>query len=274
MDNSKKSKFRPFSEAREYIRGLNFKTRNEYRTWSKSLERPQYIPSIPELIYKTEWVGWGDWLGTGKVANQRRTFKPFDEARAFVRSLNFKGQIDYRAYLKSSERPQDIPSKPEGTYKTEWVSWGDWLGTDAIASQNRVFRPFNEARAFVRSLNFKGKSEHHVWSKSSERPIDIPSAPGRTYKGEWINWGDWLGTFTIAPFNRVYRPFNEARDYVISLNFKSSSEYAAWTKSTSRPKDIPTELDPILWRGKLMIFYQLVRSFHETHSPSFIYRRV
>ena len=34
------------------------------------------------------------------------------------------------------------------------------------------------------------------------------------------------------------------------------------------------ELDPILWRGKLMIFYQLVRSFHETHSPSFIYRRV
>ena len=34
------------------------------------------------------------------------------------------------------------------------------------------------------------------------------------------------------------------------------------------------ELDPILWRGKLMIFYQLVRSFHETHSPSFIYRSV
>ena len=34
------------------------------------------------------------------------------------------------------------------------------------------------------------------------------------------------------------------------------------------------ELDPILWKGKLMIFYQLVRSFHETYSPSFIYRRV
>ena len=34
------------------------------------------------------------------------------------------------------------------------------------------------------------------------------------------------------------------------------------------------ELDPILWKGKLMIFYQLVRSFHETYSPSFIYRRI
>ena len=34
------------------------------------------------------------------------------------------------------------------------------------------------------------------------------------------------------------------------------------------------ELDPILWKGKLMIFYQLVRSFHEAYTPSFIYRRV
>lgn len=38
------------------------------------------------------------------------------------------------------------------------------------------------------------------------------------------------------------------------------------------PED--SELDPILWKGKLMIFYQLVRSFHETYSPSFIYRRI
>ena len=240
MDNLRKSKFRPFSEAREYIRSLNFKTRNEYRTWSKSLERPQDIPSAPELIYKGEWISLGDWLGTGKVANQRRAFKPFDEARAFVISLKFQAQDEYRAWSKSSERPSDIPADPSKTYKTEWISWGDWLGTDAIASQNRVFIPFNEARAFVRSLNFKGKTEHRAWSKSSERPSDIPSLPSRTYKTEWIGWGDWLGTFTIAPFNRVYRPFNEARDYVRSLNFKSSIEYAAWSKSTSRPHDIST----------------------------------
>ena len=35
-----------------------------------------------------------------------------------------------------------------------------------------------------------------------------------------------------------------------------------------------SELDPILCGGKLMIFDQLVRSFYETHSPSFIDRRV
>ena len=35
-----------------------------------------------------------------------------------------------------------------------------------------------------------------------------------------------------------------------------------------------SELGSILWRGKLMILYQLVRRFHEVYTSSFIYRRV
>ena len=55
---------------------------------------------------------------------------------------------------------------------------------------------------------------------------------------------------------------------------KRSEFSERFKKSFLDPAFRKDELDPILWRGKLMIFYQLVRSFHETHSPSFIYRRV
>jgi hypothetical protein len=45
-----------------------------------------------------------------------------------------------------------------------------------------VYRPFKEAREFVRSLNLKGTKEWQEYCKSGEKPDDIPSAPWETYK--------------------------------------------------------------------------------------------
>ena len=33
-------------------------------------------------------------------------------------------------YAKSGKRPDDIPSNPYHTYKKEWVSWPNFLGSD------------------------------------------------------------------------------------------------------------------------------------------------
>ena len=60
-------------------------------------------------------------------------------------------------------KPIDIPQDPYKVYRDEgWVSWGDWLGTGAIATKDRVSRPFEEARAFVHKLQLKGETE---WRK-------------------------------------------------------------------------------------------------------------
>jgi hypothetical protein len=73
---------------------------------------------------------------------------------------------------------------------------GDWLGTDAVASTKRQFRPFKEARAFVRARVFRNKTEHDTWARTDNRPADIPALPSRTYaKTGWLCWGDYLGTF-------------------------------------------------------------------------------
>jgi hypothetical protein len=42
----------------------------------------------------------------------------------------FKNQKEWRDYCKSGQKPEDIPSNPDKTYKQEgWKGFGDWLGT-------------------------------------------------------------------------------------------------------------------------------------------------
>ena len=88
----------------------------------------------------------------------------------------------------------NIPSTPHRVYGREWRGWGDWLGTGAIANQDRVYLCFTDAREIVRALNLKGQKEWCEWSKSKHRLLNIPSAPARVYGGEWRGHGDWLGT--------------------------------------------------------------------------------
>ena len=60
--------------------------------------------------------------------------------------------------------------------------------------------------------------------------------------------GDWLGTGTIAPSNRVFWPFKKARTFVRKLKLKNESEWRSYTKGqlsekTSIPTEIPTHPD-------------------------------
>ena len=58
----------------------------------------------------------------------KRSFLPFEEARAIVRGEGLKNQVEWREWRKE-RRPPNIPSLPEKTYAGKgWVSWPDWLG--------------------------------------------------------------------------------------------------------------------------------------------------
>jgi len=186
-------KLRPFSEAREFVRSLGLKNEKEWKEYKKSGKKPKDIPSTPIMVYKTEYKGLGDWLGTGNVSFQKRVLRPFSEAREFVRSLGLKNGNEWTEYCQSGKKPKDIPSRPENGYKDEWKGLGDWLGTGTVAPSKRVFKSFSEARKFIRSLNLKNINEWEDWSKS-KRPSDIPGSPHNVYKDEWKGMKDWLGT--------------------------------------------------------------------------------
>jgi hypothetical protein len=234
--------YRPFEEAREFARALGFKSNLEWKQYCKSGKKPDDIPAKPNTTYAEEgWAGYGDWLGTGTVATYLRKYKPFEQARAFVRGLGLKSQSEWIDYTKSGKKPDDIPASPVDVYADDgWAGMGDWLGTGRVADRLRQYRPFEQARAFVRGLGLKSHAEWQAYCKSSNKPDDIPAKPDNTYAlTGWAGMGDWLGTGTIAPRLREYRPFEEARAFVNSLRLKSKSEWEAYCKSGNKPDDIP-----------------------------------
>ena len=58
-----------------------------------------------------------------------------------------------------------------------------------MKAKNKIWRKFEKARKFVRSLGLKDTIEWYEYAKSAERPSDIPSNANKIYKG--IGWIDW-----------------------------------------------------------------------------------
>lgn len=249
---SKNEKFLPFEKARLFVHSQKIAKKDDYSEWSKTSSRPSNIPSLPSRTYKDEWQGWGDWLGTFKIANQKRKYRAFAEAREYVRQLGLNNREEWQAWIKSNENPSDIPSSPERAYKKDWKGVGDWLGTGAVASQNRSFLSFEKSREFVSKLNLKNKDEFAEWAKSLNRPKNIHSLPSNKYKTEWKGWTYFLGNAEEQVKPAEYLPFLDAREYVRKLALTSYDEYANWTKSHQRPKFIPSHPERTYekdWKG-------------------------
>ncbi len=191
-----KVNWRVFKEARDYAQSLRLKSATEWREHTKSSDFPSDIPVDPNRTYKDKgWVNWGDWLGTGNIANFLKEYRSFKEARDYAQSLQLRSRTEWREHTKSSDFPSGIPVDPYRTYKDKgWVNWGDWLGTGNIANFLKEYRSFKEARDYAQSLRLKSATEWREHTKSSDSPSDIPVAPDQIYKDKgWVNWGDWLG---------------------------------------------------------------------------------
>jgi superfamily II DNA or RNA helicase len=224
--------WRPFEEARAFARSLGLKSQKEWNAYCRSGKKPADIPSNPEKIY-AKWAGSVDWLGAGKRIGR---WRDFEEARAFVRSLGLKQWGEWKAYCKSEEKPDDIPTKPETVYAdTGWAGYHDWLGSGKRRPKN--YRPFEEARGFARSLGFKTKQEWADFCKSGKNPYDIPGKPSRVYAAEWVSWLDWLGAGRRMS---GWLPFEKAREFARTLGLKNLKEWQAYVKSGKKPDDIPS----------------------------------
>ena len=198
--------------------GLGLKNQAEWRKYIKSGNLPNDIPSHPDRIYKKDWTGFGDWLGTGRIANQNLRYRTFEDARIFVHNLELKTRSEWEKYCKSGQKPNDIPYQARQTYSKNWKGWGDWLVTGRIANQDRKYRKFQEAKNLVQKLNINSITEWTEYCKSGRKPEDVPSLPNRTYEGEWKSWGDWLGTGRIAYQDRKYRTLKNPECSFIILN--------------------------------------------------------
>jgi hypothetical protein len=53
---------------------------------------------------------------------------------------------------------------------------GAWPGTETVATRSRIYHPFKETPALVRSLGLKSQSEWRAYCNSGNKPKDIPRA--------------------------------------------------------------------------------------------------
>jgi superfamily II DNA or RNA helicase len=184
-------------------------------------------------------------------------WRPFAEARDWVRSLGLSGEAQWRSYRQGGlaglpMRPRDIPTNPNVIYRDKgWVNWGDWIGTGFIALYLRQYRNFADARAFVRALRLTNQLQWRRYSQgrldiSPRLPPDIPAAPWLVYAREgWIGLGDWLGTGVIATNERKFLPFKSARTFARRFGLKSKSEWREYCNGelslSPRPSNIPKQ---------------------------------
>ena len=92
----------------------------------------------------------------GRRSGQKDNMLPFAAARAIVRKFKLRNQKEWEAWRKSGQRPSNIPSHPDRTYRDDgWISMPDWLGYETTRAPRSQMLSFAVARAIVRKLKLK-----------------------------------------------------------------------------------------------------------------------
>ena len=186
----------PFVEARKFAQGLNLKSKPEWVEYYKNHPLPPKIPHNPNIVYKAEWNGIDDWLGTNRKPPNVK-YMTYKKAREFVHSLKLKSMKEWRKYYDDNKSHLKLIPKNPSRYP-EWIGHADWLGIDAKNRHQSLNRstilPFVEARAFVRKLNLQSIDEWTSYANKSDFPEDvIPRHPKNAYGKEWTTYTDWIG---------------------------------------------------------------------------------
>jgi superfamily II DNA or RNA helicase len=124
--------------------------------------------------------------------NLKDGYLSFEETKKFVSGLNIESLKYWNIYCTSGKRPHYVNTNPQRHFKSEWISWGDFLGTDRVSDNLKTYLSFNDARECVRKLNLKTWKEYKIWWDEN-KTNNIPKTPHNTYKNDWISTSDWLG---------------------------------------------------------------------------------
>ena len=117
----------------------------------------------------------------------------YKDAQIFVKTLNLKTEDEYHNWHKETNC-QFMPYHPRRGYKSQGcTSIGDFLGTNSIAVQKRIFCTYEEAVKCARENFILTQID---WGNFvfTHKNSAIPYHPERAFKGKgWINWPTFLG---------------------------------------------------------------------------------
>ena len=168
-----------YTEAKESAKKAGFKTAREYNAGYK--QHDPRLPCDPRCKYAKEWKGWYDFLGQTPPEEH---YTSFSKARSVARNNLFLSADDY--FKRYKEVDPKLPSHPDVVYQDQWQGWRDFL------SSRKIYETFEEAKTAARLIQFRGTTHYKKQCKKFDKKL--PIKPENSYRNEWTNWRDFLGT--------------------------------------------------------------------------------
>lgn len=210
--------FYSYEEAAERVALLGIKSRLEYL--EKYREDPR-LPSNPELVYLTAWVGWSGFLGV----DPGKHYVNLEMARAGALRLGITTAVQYRE--RHSQDPR-LPSNPNIMYASEWHGFPHFLRGREL---DKKYETVVEASESARTHGFSSKADYLKRYKVDPR---LPSNPNKIYDKDWGKWG-WDRYLGVKSYS-----LKEAGEAARRLGITSRAEYLSGYKADSLlPSDPP-----------------------------------
>jgi len=117
--------FLSYDQAKKVIHKLKIPSRDAYTKLDKL---PKGIPKDPPNTYKKQgtWISWGDFLGTGTVAQTKLVFLSVEKSKPMYKKLfkehGLKTPMDWKQFAKTHRallKELHLPSNPIHFYNLE-----------------------------------------------------------------------------------------------------------------------------------------------------------
>jgi len=254
-NGNRQGRFPSYEHAKKIVHKHKIKSKSEWDKFRKTKQFPIGIPKDPPSVYRDEWKGWADWLGTNNVKNIKGysitgvKYWNYKKARTYVRKFNFFSSKEFKKAKKKGKIPDQIPSDAADVYKSlgTWETWPKFLGHNNIggAMANYNFMKFKDARKWARKSGIKSLREFKKAHSKGLVPKNIPCHSDDYYNKteDWRGWNDFLASYKNIHQSKFHkwRSYEAAKRWVSSKKFKTIKEYKEFCKSGKKPLDIPVD---------------------------------
>ncbi|HIF9084649.1 TPA: gamma-mobile-trio integrase GmtZ [Photobacterium damselae] len=214
LNKNIKTFYLSYEEASAAARSLGIATGVDYQSRYKEDAR---LPSAPKQKYPEKWESWSKFL-SGE--SKKKFYRTYEQARSAAHSLGIKLSTEYQLTYRLDPK---LPSRPQDTYKKEWVGWRHFLSGERA----EFYLTLSEAQEAAKYLGIKKLIEYRARYKEDPR---LPCVPEIHYKTEWKGWP----YFFFREKSDFYSTLEEAKRAVKSLGIVSSKHYQSRYKEDPR----------------------------------------
>jgi len=236
-DKERNYKFDTYENAKQIFRKNNLKSLREIQKFAREYNKNHKIklPTNPNIVYKHQWKGINDFLGTGRI------WLSYKQVKKLIKG-KFNSRREYSEFR--AKNPQKYPSEQHYNTTNEWKGWGDFLGTGYVSTQFRndgYYWSYKEAKQFVKSLKLSGQRDWEIWNRANTRPKQMPFAVDRVYQKQWKGWSKFFGNKKRYRLKQKRISFIECKKFARTLKLKSSSEWYKYVKTNRIPDNVPKD---------------------------------